>query len=728
MAEKVIPESVMPQNIPACLMDENAQIPELDAFTFLNRVRALGIGSADFLYLLKGCDAPAEAIEKIESNPAMNLQSLVVTLEHSGLTPKDYTRMLYTARQLWERTLTMQLEEAIAEEEFDEQYDIPDDEETPVSDANFDENDTDEEQDDLTSDDTEEYQEPDSDTSEDTSEIDITGTDDAAADDELSIPESDDRLYDFYSDKKTEEYYDEDDDKDDAPALDFGNHDREEEAKSNTGKIVAAGIGAALLIGCSAAIEYLDPFEKPLPPPTASFAADSNEIFTKIYTAYNAGSIDSDIIISSGEYVSNERFGDLLVEKPDGLGVFTIGNNAFSAEKDIINIYERKDGELLIKFSIEPPEGAEFLRAIPQEDKLCILFCDEDSAGIIATNGNGDTLYTIDQPGILTDFSTTDSTISLGTVYIPPYDESFTAQQLDKFMPYTLLDGKPVVFAAEDIITREDTDGCGYAMYSEYQLSDGTISDEKAMLGAPVFSGAEDFAAVMSTGNSFILATLGNENEPVISTELAGLTAFDNGKVYACAQTADDGSTTMYLLDKALEPVSAVTNIPDETINIRIDDDTIYIYYIEGLETMTMVVDISDPAAPSIPKLTRVTGIVKDNKTLYATASSNLVKLTLAEEKAGTVKELSSYSKPLNLNNNELPTLSGANSFFITENGQCGVAYNYFDGVSKISEFGLFGKTKTASTLFDDKTGFTAAAVFDDEIYLIYGSRTLSIK
>ena len=46
MLEKVIPESLLPQNIAVCLMDENAAPPELDAFTFLNRLRSLGIGSA----------------------------------------------------------------------------------------------------------------------------------------------------------------------------------------------------------------------------------------------------------------------------------------------------------------------------------------------------------------------------------------------------------------------------------------------------------------------------------------------------------------------------------------------------------------------------------------------------------------------------------------------------------------------------------------------------------
>ena len=125
MLEKVIPESLLPQNIAVCLMDENAAPPELDAFTFLNRLRSLGIGSADFLYLLKGCGAPEEAVSKIEQHPDMNLQTLIVTLESSGLTPKDYTRMLYTARQLWEHTITMRIDsgelEAAAESRQEEQ-------------------------------------------------------------------------------------------------------------------------------------------------------------------------------------------------------------------------------------------------------------------------------------------------------------------------------------------------------------------------------------------------------------------------------------------------------------------------------------------------------------------------------------------------------------------------------------------------------------------------------
>ena len=136
MMKKVVPENVIPQNIIDFLMDENAELPEPDAFTFLTRLRTLGIGSADFLYLMEGCHAPQSAVDKIRANPAMNLQSLILTLEGSGMTSQDYTRILYTARQIWERTLTMRLEnsekisdgdypdEEAPEEEYEE-YDEP---------------------------------------------------------------------------------------------------------------------------------------------------------------------------------------------------------------------------------------------------------------------------------------------------------------------------------------------------------------------------------------------------------------------------------------------------------------------------------------------------------------------------------------------------------------------------------------------------------------------------
>ena len=121
MRSEVVPEEVVPQNVINCLIDEDAEPPKPDAFSFLMRLRALGIGSNDFLDLLEGCEAPESVVEKIRQNPAMNLQGLIMTLENSELTSDDYTRMLLTARQVWERTLTLRLEKS---EKISQEVDI----------------------------------------------------------------------------------------------------------------------------------------------------------------------------------------------------------------------------------------------------------------------------------------------------------------------------------------------------------------------------------------------------------------------------------------------------------------------------------------------------------------------------------------------------------------------------------------------------------------------------
>lgn len=111
MLKKVIPEKVIPQNIVDFLVDDSTfELAEPDTYTFLTRLRELGVGSADFVYLLEGCGAPAEAVERIKANPAMNLQTLILTLETSGMTSKHYMRILFTARQIWEKTLSTRLE------------------------------------------------------------------------------------------------------------------------------------------------------------------------------------------------------------------------------------------------------------------------------------------------------------------------------------------------------------------------------------------------------------------------------------------------------------------------------------------------------------------------------------------------------------------------------------------------------------------------------------------
>lgn len=713
MTEKVVPESVMPQNIAACLIDDNAQIPELDAFTFLNRVRALGIGSADFLYLLKGCNAPEEAVEKIENNPAMNLQTLVVTLESAGLTPKDYTRMLYTARQLWERTLTMQLDE-IDPAELPTVDDIVPSSENTIS-KEYDDNK-------------------------------ITSADNDAEDEffgDEDLPENEDiedivEEYDEQYDNIEDDHYSSDDDyeyeidpDDHRPEIDFGNHNREEEAKTNTGKIVAASIGAVILLGLSATMNYMGFKKSDITKPAAHFAESYQELFTEIHTAYNNGNIIKEITPRS--FDNSEAFGDLLIEKPsDGLGVYSVGKSAFSAESDQMTLYQSLDGTLVTKGIIPAPENAEFIEIINNTDSICAVFKGEYSSGFVVYNENGELLYSCNQLGVLTDISVNDETLSLGTVYVPSFTESFTVQQTEKFTPTIQLDDNNILLPASSIITNGYANGCGYAVFAEYSLSDGSMINSFAALGDPVFSGAEEFTAVMRTADGFELITLSEPVEteegkeiPIKTQHISNALHFDDGAVLATAEKTEDGTINVYLRGDDLTPVAAITNLPEELSSLKIKDDILYIY---GDQKVIMALDISDPSAPAVIELNSAIGVVDGDYALCGSATSSLIKLTLYKKTENGISEAGSYTKALSLTDNEIPEFAGANSFYIGGEDRCAVAYSYFDGVSVISEFGIFGKAKTAYTLFDDKTGFSEAANINGELHLICGSKSITVK
>ena len=50
-----------------------------------------------------------------------------------------------------------------------------------------------------------------------------------------------------------------------------------------------------------------------------------------------------------------------------------------------------------------------------------------------------------------------------------------------------------------------------------------------------------------------------------------------------------------------------------------------------------------------------------------------------------------------------------------------GAAYRYFDGVSVVDEFAELGRSRSLHTLYDDRTGYTAAAYADGALTLING-------
>ncbi len=744
MTDKVVPESVIPQNIHLCLMgEEDAPPPELDAFTFLNRLRALGIGSADFIYLLKGCNAPKEAIDKIEANPAMNLQMLIVTLESAGLKPQDYTRMLYTARQLWERTMTLHLDAAAQPAkaaDLDEVSDAPDEvSDTPdeVSDTP-DVDDTDEDIDipDDVSDAPDEDDAPDDSDADDSEELPRKPLDEDAVrvDTGTSVmTQIDPSKYIIIPD-------DDDEAEESLPAA----PDEPKKPVYAKGGIIAAACGAAVLFALAFTADYLG-FEQVVEPIyTQHYAADNSEIFVEIYNAYHGGDYTADAVRYSD--IGAVVFGDMLISLPDELGVIPSGEYVLSAERERITIYRKTEDSLAECGEILPPEGTEFFDILPRDNGITCLFAGSNSCGVSAYSADGKELFTTEQVGIPTDISINEDTVALATVYTPPFSESFTVEQTEHYLPYVKFNGTAELIPHERISLSGRANGCSYAVRSCVKLSDGTLgSANTAALGKVLHSAAPEFGAVIDSGEGIvILGDYSNSDGSFTETEISALIACDMGEttlesivesdaensapsviekqpVFATAELTEDG-TVVYLRGFDYQPVAAITNIRGEITDICIKDDILYIC---GAGKVLTAADISSPFDPKLLQLTPSEGVVKGDLALCSSLSETGLRLALYKLTSEGVTETASFSRNLTPYERESFVMAGGNTHAIFAEDRCGAAYGFFDGVSIVTEFALFGKAKQQTTMFDEKSGFTAAHLTEEDIYLIYGDEIL---
>lgn len=752
MSEKVVPESVMPQNITSILADDDEPtIPELDAFTFLNRVRALGIGSADFLYLLKGCDAPESAVEKIENNPAMNLQSLVVTLEESGLTSQDYTRMLYTARQIWERTLTMRIEKVQPTEEPEEDYsddyedeqpyeDIPQESEAIAEDeaVGFDE----EPDYDSEADDTEESGDPDEDYGED-EESDSADDDYEEAESEPDEKDEDEPQPVLTGRQRPQKEYSKNDDFDSF-------FDENKPVKRHNGKIAAAAVGAAVLTGLALAMDYVGFKPAEISLPTATFAESEEKLFAEIFYAYDNGSgnIGGESVYGFSDS-RQQLFGEMLITTPEELGCYTLGSSAFAAAPQLITVYGEQDGELVTKTTITPPEGARFTEIVTSPKQLTAVFVSDEGAGFAAYDESGKQLFSTLQHGTLTDITIDAESISLGTVYVPKFSESFTVSEGEKYLPLYETGGEIRTIPADYIVTDGESSGCGYAVFGEYSLENGEVISTTAALGDPLYSDSEEFMAIMLTDEGSRLITLDKEGSPEL-LDVADLITCDMGDVVmtklpedaepydstiefediqpviATAEKDENGELKIFLRGFDLKPVSAITGVPEEMTSIRIEDGILYIC---GENGVLNAADISNPIEPRFIEFTEANGAIRDNYALTCDIEDKAVKLTLYKHNdVDKAVEAGSCTRPVSPADGKTAEMCGGNTLFIGDETLAGAAYTYFDGVSMISEYAVFGKTNTAFTLFDDKDGFTAAVETDGTVHLVYGEDSFTVQ
>lgn len=739
MLEKVIPESLLPQNIAVCLMDENAAPPELDAFTFLNRLRSLGIGSADFLYLLKGCGAPEEAVSKIEQHPDMNLQTLIVTLESSGLTPKDYTRMLYTARQLWEHTITMRIDsgelEAAAgsrQEEQPEPQDPAGSEESTEQEAPAAEESTPEESAETTeptepsepprpvrtarqkkrrTEESYEDESPEQEAPVLTARQKKRTIDDLA--EELGIAaEIEDEPEEKYTARQRKRRKEETapETEPEQPA-----EVREDSPKARRNAIIVAAAGAAVLFAIDPLMDILGFTAPGSSEGEFQFAADNAAVFSEIYTAYTNGRISSE---KTQKLSKNEQiFGDMLINSGKELGVFSSGNTLWSAEPDGISVYALDSGGLAAH--VLPPEGAEFVKVVQTDSGVTAVYSGDAKCGLIGVDGSGE-IWSCGQSGTLTDIFCGEDIIRLGSVYTPGFTKSFTVDDVLEYLPYGSKNGQLTAFSPAEIAVSGSADGCSYAVWGEYAAENGEQKKRLAALGSPIYSGAESFTAAMTRENGS--AELTSDGGSLVSAALPEITACAAGNGVIADAEIYDGGVTVYLRDSALKPLAAFTT-GGEIDHLRISGNVVYVG--SGGSTV-MAVDISDTSSPKALDLTSADGVVSGDYALCGAVSKTGITLTLYKLESKKAVQADSFAKALTASELESFRFSGTNCFVINSTDCSGAAYRYFDGVSVVDEFAELGRSRSLHTLYDDKTGYTGAAVVDGSLKLLSGDKILN--
>lgn len=756
MLRKVVPEDVLPQNIINLLIDDTAELPEPDAFTFLTRLRDLGIGSADFLYLLEGCGAPEAVVERIRYNPAMSLQGLILTLENSGMTGDDYTRMLYTARQIWERTLTMRLErtQQISEGDYPEETGADESEEI-AEEESFDEPTFTEVFDKINGELCEspnEIMEPESDADaiEDIMESESQQGEFTDIPDSIiyevsetveETPNYDGVMETSYTEEEFETVYVTDLNEDAELVSDSAesgadfvsegyNGDttaiikldpeqiREELAKLADGMesddeeplpeeftenapspyhkraLLVGAVGAAAVIACGATAGMFFTTRG-----SVSYAADAREVFMDIHDSYYAN-------IAGGENVcafpdgNCDVFGDLLISS-DGLGVFTDDRCVYNIGYETITVNLLEGGNSTAE-ELLPPENSRFVAAFDDEGTLIAVFSGKQSGFMRIDDGK--TQYIAQQDGILTDFRAGDGEITIATVYTPTFTRSFTAKDVDVYLPryWSDVPDTPHTIPAENVIL-SSVAGYSYAVNITYKTADGAVVSSAAALGNPLYAGA-DGRCMMNSEDGLVLNM--GKSPSSVKCGKADLAAFcENGFA-----TLENG--IIHIRDNNGKVTAKVENLAEVPQLLRFSGDFLIV---SGKSDVILVLDCSDIKNPFTAVLKPVSGVVSGDSALVLESADSSVTLTRYSIENGKSKAGDSVSKKISLPEGSTVRIV-ANTAVFTEDS-CAAAFDYFDGVSVVSQLELFGNTTKSLVLYDDKTGFSFAFVRDGKFY-----------
>lgn len=484
------------------------------------------------------------------------------------------------------------------------------------------------------------------------------------------------------------------------------------------GAVIAAGVGAAVLVGANFVVaQFIGKQDEN----KIAYAESAEDIFAEIYNANKAGIKGADTI---SEYQTDysKVFGDLLI-CGNGLGTFTSGSSVYSVSENKITASTFQDGALTALGTFEPEDGTKFVAAFETGDSLIAVYSGSD-----AVNNGGDcgylrikgdqTLYTVRQSGKLTDLEIKDGEIRIGSVYTPsfrlqPGETRFGVEDTGVYLPKIGTDEKTI--EPQNVILSK-TQGYSYALSAGYALEGGTVISAKAAIGNPVYASAD---------GRFVMN--GSETKKDVTTEY-GLMISANGEdtVYercgkvGCAAAFENGIAALedgkpILRDSEFKYRSELGTTSRIPTKMRFSGNTLVLSDNDGI---FLTADCSELSAVRLRNLKQINGDCGGDSAITLEADTNGIKLTRYVLENGGEKEIVSFTRELT--SDQIKTLiCGTANAMVAADERCGAAYSYFDGVSVISEYVTLSDASEAATLFDDKTGFEYAFMMDGRIYAV---------
>lgn len=493
--------------------------------------------------------------------------------------------------------------------------------------------------------------------------------------------------------------------------------------KIHKGAIVAAAVGVAALIAVNIALSvYLSTHKEK----KIEYASDASAIFTDIYYAHNDNISGGDTVFEF-QTDHSDVFGDLLL-CGTGLGAFTAGNGIYSVSENKITTAVFEDGELRTLGHFEPADGTHFVAAFEADGALIAMYTGNE-CGYLKIKGD-QTLYTVRQSGVLTDFKFENGEIKIGSVYTPRFYETFNAEKTEVYLPKVGVgaDMKPIDPAN---VILSNTKGYSYAMSASYNVSNGIASSAKAAMGDPVYASAD--GCFMMNGSETSKRDGVTEYGLLINAASAVPDSNEAltkkiGKI-GCAATFAGGSAAyedgmIVVRDREFNVCGALGKLTRKPAKLRFSGNVLIASDENGA---FLAADCSNTAAPPVVlRLTQASGSCSGEAAVTLERLANGVKITRYMLENGAAKEISTFTRELP--DEQARTLvCGTANAMITRRDCCGAAYSYFDGVSVISEYVTLSDASETATLFDDKTGFEYAFAIGDKVYAVCSKGAIDV-